>query len=181
MTPEEFIAEAKRLRSLADHAEIDFLEFLYEAEAQPNLWEGAGLDFASFVERQNLCKAIRYLAYRRVREAHGLTAVRGVGVHALIAAAKLKAPEQQRAALDECRRWEATNDTVISEQSAERIIRDVRVRDAGIEMKHKSYTTLAEENKRLRAENEELKQTCQLLRAELKSLKTPKKDKGKAA
>lgn len=144
-----------------------------------------GLSFAEFVERADICRAARYLAYRRVRDALGAKAVSAVGLAAVVAAGGVSNPKQQREVLEEARVWEGTNGTSISDQSARGLVRDIKSRQAAISTQHKSYLTLARENARLCSELSRLKQENEALRAELRKLKSPAKararGRGKAA
>jgi hypothetical protein len=184
MTLEQFVAEAKRLRAEADHAEERFLEFLYQGEHTPNLWQGSGQTFEEFIERENICVAIRYIKYKRVRKNVG---VPGVGTWAIMAASKLTAADDQREVIAEARLWERTNQTTISERTAKEIASSVRTRNAARAVGHKRYQTIAEENVELRAKLAEAEETIKVLRAELRDARrqlraqTKKKRKSKAS
>jgi len=179
-TFEEFSIEARRLRSLADEAEADFLSYLYEAEQVPSLWKGTGYTFVQFLDNTNLCKATRYLNYKTAREGLGVRGITGVGVHAVVAAGRFQDPAKQREVVEEARAWEETNGTTISEQSASRIGRDLRSRQLGARLGHKSYATVAkeldaarEEIDRLRAENMALREEIAQLRKDTASEPAP--------
>lgn len=171
MTRDEFLKRARELRAEADAAESRFLEFLYEAEKQRDLWADTGLSFAELVERENLCKAARYLAYKRVRDNHGADVVGSVGAHAVVAAGALKEPDAQREVIKRAEKWEKANGTAISEQSAKNIAKEERTRAATVQSGGRSYSSVVEENERLRDENKALRERNALLQTENKALK----------
>jgi len=171
MMREEFLRRARELRAEADAAEQRLLEFLYEGERQRDIWADTGKTYPEFIESANLCKAVRYLAYKRVREGLGAEAVANVGAHAVVAAGALSNPKDQKEVLDRARLWEKSNGTAISEQSARRIASEAKVRSVMLHTRAKGYAELAEENERLKAENERLAQENAMLRAELKKLR----------
>lgn len=177
LTTEQFIQRAKELRREADDAEERFLAFLYEGESMRQIWaDGTGCaTYPEFLERNNICKAIRYMRYKRVCDGAGPDAVQGVGVEAVMAAGAFTAPEPQREVLAQARTWEKTNGTAISQQSANRIAHDVKVRSAAQSPRAKGWAELVVENEQLHAEVEQLKSENASLRAELKKAKTSAK------
>lgn len=177
MTTEEFLTEARRLRQIADDAECEFLEFLYQGEGQPSIWADTGYTFDEFITRNHLCDPLRYQRYKRTREALGPQEIRGVGAHAIIAAGSFRDPRAQREIIVEARTWERTNGTSISKRSAQHLARDVRTRQAAARSRHKTYAQLEAENHRLRAQVEELKKRNAELRGELAALRKAPKSK----
>lgn len=167
MTLDQFIARAKELRAAADTAERELMEFLRAAEQQPSIWKGTGLTFPEVVERFNICKAIRYEAYKRMNAAHTVDEL-AVGMNAIVAADKLKSGGAQSEVLAEAKKWEEANGTSISEQSAARIARDTKQREAAGRTRHRSYTSLVEENARLQRDLEVARTKIAALRVELK-------------
>jgi hypothetical protein len=181
MTSEEFVAEAKRLRANADRAEAEFLEFLYRGEQNAAMWQGAGYaTFEQFIEAANLCRASRYVAYRKMRTHHGEIVTR-VGVNASVAAASLPSIEEQAEVISQAQICEKVNGTSISEQTARQIARDVRTREAAHRSGHRSYSALLAENNRLRAENEALKERCKTLSEQLRGARTAGKARKSAS
>lgn len=174
MNIETFIARALELRSAADEAEREFLEFLYEGEHTDGLWQASGLTFGEFIERNNLCKAITYARFKRIRDGLPEAMTTGVGTNALIAAGAFSDPTAQREVLDEAKKWEQTNAVSISRQSAERISRDVKVRHAAARSNHRGYSEIVAENERLREEVQRLREENVALRAELRTKKGKK-------
>lgn len=176
MTLEKFVEEAKRLRREADDAEHHFMEFLCWAEEQ-DFWRDAGLTFEQLLSRHHICRPERFLGYKRTFKTVGAESTKAVGVHAAVAAGKLGNEAQVQEFLSEARTWEETNQTSMSEQSAGRLLRDMKVR-ASASRKHKSRESLANENERLRAKLEELKQENAALRKENRELKKQLKQAG---
>jgi len=178
-TLEQFIAEAKRLRTLADDAEGDFLSYLYEAEQVTGLWKDTGLTFLQFLEQTNLCRPSRYDGYRAARNGLGAKGIEGVGIHAVVAAGRFRDAGKQREMLDEARTWERTNGTPISAQTVSRLASDLRSRILGAGAGHKSYTALASELVAAKEECDRLRVENATLRAEIRQLrKTPKRAAG---
>ncbi len=171
MTTEEFVIEARRLRAEADDAESRFLSFLVRGEADRAVWAGSGKSYPEFLEGNDLCKATRYIRYKRVLEGLGGDAVAGVGANAIIAAGKLSDPAAQRDVIAEARKVEATNGTTISEQTAERIANETRARFIGASSRNHGYVALAAEADRLRGQVAKLKEENIALRAEIRKLR----------
>lgn len=173
MSLEDFLAEARRLRTAASSAERAFLDFLMEGEAQPAIWQGTGMSFVEFIVHQNLCRAERYLRYKRMRAQHGV--IDDVGIEAIMAAGGLADIGSQRAVLQEARVWERTNGTTISEESARLLARDTKQREAGPRgTRHRGYMELLADNERLVAENLRVNEENKALRLELRQLKSKK-------
>lgn len=172
MTTAEFLETARKLRQQADRAEEAFLSFLYEGEGHPEIWQGTGHTYEAFIEGHDLCKAVRYLKYKKIREQHGVEAVQGVGIHAVVAAARFDDPAQQEEVLSESRVFEATNGTSISEQTAKAIARDVNTRTACEKAKHATYAQLLAQVERLNGLLVEERQKNAVLREEIKRLKS---------
>lgn len=170
----QFCDKARELRRAADEAEEAFLSFLYTNEKNTEMWKGTGMTYPEALERANLCKAVRYLAYKRVLEGLGPKTIEGVGVHAVIAAGALKSPDEQREVIDRTRVWEKTNGTKISGQSAKRMVQDVKMINLG-RKRMRGYAEIVAENERLREQNRDLTQQVATLRAELKALRSPRK------
>lgn len=172
MTTQEFLAKARELRASADEARRTFMDFLCEAESQPEIWQGSGMSFPEFVEKNDICKAVTYIKYKRVRDTLVRSETEGVGTHAVVAAGSLREPGAQREVIAEAKKWEQENGTTISEQSAERIARDTKMRLVGASKGHSSYLSLLKDNERLVEENVRLRAEQTALRAEIRNLRT---------
>ncbi|APU88924.1 hypothetical protein Rctr197k_118 [Virus Rctr197k] len=167
-----FITEAKRLRAAAENAETKFMEFLLAGEKKPDLWRSWGsTDYPSFLEGNNICKAIRYIKYRNVALNLGIEPIREIGMSGILALSKLPTLGEQQDGLGEMQAFVNTNGTSISEQSAERIVQDTRMRDVGKRAAGQSYAKLLEDNKKLLAQNAELKERIKSLKDLLKQTK----------
>lgn len=171
MTTEQLVAEAKRLRAVADEAEEELMLFLYQAEQRPHLWGGSGRTFLQFLEANNICRAARYDGWKRAYEGCGPEAVRAAGMEAAVAAGGLKDEAAAKEVLDQAAVFRRTNGTPASGQTARTMARDVKMRRAVTRTSNKGYLQLAKENDRLRKENDRLKEENAALRAELKSLR----------
>jgi len=171
MTRAEFIAEAKALRAAADEAEERYLEFLYQMESKPEIWRDGGRSYIEVLEHDVGCAAIRYARYKRVREALGIEALRGAGVHGIIAAGALRTQTAQRELLDRARHFQETNGTPPSERSAQDLLREQKLREAVVTTRNSSYAVLVEQCEKLRARVKELESQNAALRAEIRTLK----------
>lgn len=172
MTLDEFVRRAKAVRREADDAEHRFMKFLCWAEEQ-DFWKGAGLEFTQILSRYDICRPERFLGYKRTWKTVGPEKVREVGVHGATAAGKLREPRAVREFISEVKSWEDTNKTSISEQSANRLLRDTKLRSApqSSTKHHKTRETLVGENERLREQVERLKQENAALKKENRDLK----------
>lgn len=176
MTIESFVQEAKRLRHEADTAECRFFTFLLEAEKQ-DFWRQTGKTFVEILEANEICRATRYIKYKRGLELAGDDA-KSVGAEAVIQAGMAKTVEQAREIVEEAKIFESTNQTSISEQSAQRIRRDVRSREIGAVHGRKTYAALVEENEKLRGEVERLRTENVALKGQLRKLRGKGASKG---
>lgn len=166
---EDFTAHAKELRGRLAEAEREFLDYLVWGESQ-NFWRNTGLTYLQLLDQLNLVKPARYDAHKRMTTQHGDAAAK-VSVNALVEAAKFKEPAAQREILDQAAKWEETNETPISPQSAASIGRDLRSRIAATVTRNKSYNTVVAELETARREVERLTTENKNLRAEIAALK----------
>jgi len=169
-TKTQFIITARRMRSHADNAEKEFLEFLYLVETtRTDLWSAPGLQFVDFIERANLCQGARYSHYAVIRAAHGKS-ILAIGVHGILRAGTFKEKKDQEQMLELTRKWEKTNDGPAPERSAEVLARTVR--DVRVGRKHgdKSLAVIAEEAERYKAQNEALRLEIRGLKKALRAM-----------
>lgn len=191
ITLEEFAKHAKELRSRYDQAERELMEYLMWAEGQ-DFWRAQFPVFADVIEYFSICKVSRFERFKAMTAGHGAAAA-DVSVNALMEAGKFEEPAAQREVLEQAAKWEETNETPISPQSAATIGRDLRARMAAMRTGNKSYQTvvseletakreigrLTEENKNLRLEIADLKRQR---RAADSAQKSPKRTiRGKKA
>lgn len=175
ITLEEFAARAKELRSKIDVAERAFLDYLMWAEEQ-TFWHDTGYTYLELLKHLSIVDPARYDAYKKMSQQHGAAAK--IGVNALREAARFSTKEAQREVIDQAAQWEKTNEQPISEQSAEKIARDVKSRMAAITTRNKGYASVVAELEtakrdltRFKNENQNLRIENQQLRAQLSGLK----------
>lgn len=168
MTLDEFVTGARALRAEADRAEDRLMRFLLDAEQDPQVTEGTGLVFLELIKRENIVEPTRYVRWKRVTLGLG-SAADGVGVEALVAAGGLADEAAQRNVIARAKLFEESNGTTISAQSAERLARDEKMRDAGVRAPG-GYSQLLAECQRLRERVAGLEQENVALRAEVKRL-----------
>ena len=168
ITIEEFAARAKELRGKVDVAEREFLDYLVWGETQ-TFWQETGYTYLELLKHLSIVDPARFDAYKKMTAQHGDAAL--VGVNALREAAKFTSADAQREVLDQAAKWEETNETPISSQSAETIGRDVRSRMAAITTRNKGYATIVAELETAKREVERLTIENKNLRTELSALK----------
>ena len=168
MNTQEFLAEARKLRQDADAADGKLMLFLYEGEKSPQIWSDTGMTFVEFIEGAHICKATRYLAWKRTRETLGEKGIAGVGVEAVIAAGGLKSSAEQTEVIQRAKQFEKINETSISEQTAARYAGDAKIRALPSSHRTKSYSELLRENEVLKEKLRAAEQTIALLRSERK-------------
>jgi hypothetical protein len=180
MNTTEFLTMAKALRSAVADAESNLMQFLYDGESKSEVWAPSGKTYLEFIGSHNLCKVERFLAWKRVRGAHGAGAVAGLGVEGVVAAGALKTKAEQAEVLARVRQFEKVNGTAVSEQSAGKFASDAKIRSLGLSGHTKGYLQLIRENGILREKLKAAEQTIAALRAELRDLKPAKKVRGAA-
>jgi hypothetical protein len=182
MTGEQAVSWLRQLRLEHDEAGRRFMEAAYAIEQRPVLWQATGRTFPEFLEANNICKAVRYLGYKRVRENLGAEEIAGVGVEAVVAAGSLKSHEAQRDLIGQAKNFEKTNGTSISEQTARKMSQEAKIREASSSGRHaKGYLDLVRENEQLRADMAELRNERDSLAAELRIVKNELKQTKAAA
>lgn len=175
----QWVETARQLRDAAQAAEDKFLAFLYDGEGMPALWQASGMTFPELIERENLCKASRYLAYKRTRGILPAKVVEEIGAVAAVTIGNtVKRTDAKQASVianemvDRTRAAKKTNGALPTEQTTNAWAGEIKTRLAS----HRSggtkgYATLQTEADRLRAENADLTAKNAALRAEVKALK----------
>lgn len=166
---EEFTTRAKELRSKAADAEREFLDFLVWGENQ-EFWRSSGFTYLGLLKHLSLVDPARYDAHKQMTARHGAAAAK-VSINALVEAAKFKEPSAQREVLDQAAKWEDTNETPISPQSAATIGRDLRSRIAAVTTRNKGYAQLVSELEKAKRDVQRLEEENKNLRAEIAALK----------
>lgn len=177
ITLEAFVARARELRAKIDVAERAFLDYLVWGETQ-TFWHDTGyVSYLELLKHLSLVDTARYDAYKKMIQQHGSAAK--VGVNALREAARFTTKEAQREVIDQAAAFEAVNEVPISEQSAEKITREVRSRMAAITTRNKGYASVVAELEtakreidRLRIENQNLRIENRHLRSEISARKS---------
>lgn len=188
MTTEEFVARAKELRDAARAAEEQFLDFLVLGESMTHIWQGTGLTYLQFLKQTNLCEPARYSGWKAIKSNPIVTPaqIKKAGVESAVAAGKLRDPQAQANVIERGAKSAEVNGVQPSGQTARTHAKEEHAKTVGAASVTagggaKSYSTLSDENDRLRAENETLRQQNTALRAEIKSLKAQAKASAAAA
>lgn len=175
-TLEEFLAQAHAYRVAIGDAEATFFEYLYKAETDwQYLWSATGHTYEQFLDSHKLCNVARYREWLK-SHGFGITRyVREVGLEPVLAAPSLKTPKQREELIERARVFKETNGVTMSEKSAQREARDIRMREAAVKTavrgRSLGYSELAAKCQRLEIENAELREINQALRAENMILK----------
>ena len=176
-----FLAEAKRLRALADRLTHEFLQFCLRAEGE-DFWRGTGDDFPTFLVK-NFVVATKseYVQYRNGVERLGAEAPK-VSVGAVRAIGSRRMGKNDAAKFyNEMVAWEDVNGGPIPFESAVKIVRDVcsrtkvKAKTGGASPAAKEVSRLREENEALKVENMALRSEIQKLRSQLRQCKRARK------
>lgn len=186
MDAEEFILEAKQLRAAADEAEQKFMEFLFEGEKNESIWQGFGMTYLEFLERNGVCRASRYARWKKGRvkaeKALGEAQAKSFDFEGIMAfGGRIKVEEVPEAAT-RMLKWKESNQASLTQFAASKITKDTRnsfaVHRAGtpsMATLEEKVSRLSEEVDTLKTRIEALKDTNRTLRAENKKLKSEKR------
>lgn len=197
-TVEEFIEQAKTLRSNAEQAEASFLMFLREFELQrEDLWNTAGVQtFDSFLQSSQICNVARYRNFvagtKIIDDVHqesktghsskqksAQSTAEAIGASATIAAATFRAPTKEASVefVSRCGKFREVHGSPPSEQTARTWVKQLDQAEPKVVRQANRMHQLEAENVTLKAEKRVLERK---LASALKEVERLEKQLGKA-
>ena len=156
---DEFIEQAKRLRTDAEDAEARFLLFLREFELKrEDLWKTAGVAaFDGFLQSTQLCNSARYRNFvAGTSVVHG--DAEGIGANATIAAGHFRTPTQEatKEFVSRCGKFRDVHGVAPSEQTSREWVKQLDQAEPKVVRQASRLRQLEAENQQLKDENARL-------------------------
>lgn len=153
---DDFLEHAKRLRSNAEAAEVEFLSFLRDFEvSREDLWKTAGVaSYDSFLQSLALCNPARYRNFIT-----GTNVIRdrttSIGAAATIAAARFRQPTVEAVSeyVARCENFREIHEVAPSEQTARSWVKQLDQAEPKVVRQVSRLRQLEAENQQLRAES----------------------------
>lgn len=180
-TLEDFLAEARRLRNAADSCEREFLDFLRQFEPRRDLWQSAAETFDELLSSNDICKPSRYRNWVRASEDAMISPyIHQIGVHGAVESCRIMNRQKRADAVEEMVRSVTLKGTVMSRQSAARIVARYAPRPSTLPDPNEKIAALEEENRNLRARVAKLTTEVVELRSQLRAVRSSSKPRGRS-
>lgn len=163
---DNFVAEAKRLRTRADIAEQEFMEFLLKNEGRESMWRGCGfVSFDNVLDTTQICRPSRYRRWKLSRDIVGEGVVSRIGIDGAWRAAEIPDVARREACIKHMVDFVDRNKVPVSAQTAQAIQRKYFIpqkqsreerRDQTVALLRKEVSELKRENRKLSKENRRL-------------------------
>jgi hypothetical protein len=171
ITLQDFLTEARRLRNQADVSEREFLDFLRTFEGRRDLWQSSAETFDQLLSKNDICKPSRYRNWVQATNDEVIAPhIDEIGVNGAVVATRIRSPKKRAEAVEEMRKSVTLNGTVMSRQSAQRIVDRYEPRPSTLPDPNEKIAELQAENLRLRERVAKLVTECADLRAQLRAV-----------
>jgi len=170
---DEFIEQAKRLRTDAEDAEARFLLFLREFELKrEDLWKTAGVAaFDGFLQSTQLCNSARYRNFvAGTSVVHG--DAEGIGANATIAAGHFRTPTQEatKEFVSRCGKFRDVHGVAPSEQTSREWVKQLDQAEPKVVRQASRLRQLEAENQQLKADKRGLERKLSVALKEIEKL-----------